>query len=580
MAICLGISGFYHDSAASLSRDGKILAASSEERFTRIKNDHNFPSNAIKYCLQATNTKIEDIDSIIFYDKPLLKLDRLIETVFSAVPFGLRFFCAAFPEWAKSKAFQKIQIINKLSEDFNCKHELIEKKLHFSYHHLSHAASAFYPSPFEEALVLTVDGVGEWNTLTIGIGKQNYLKIKKVINYPHSLGLLYSAFTYHCGFKINSGEYKLMGLAPYGTPRFKNIIYDNLIDVKEDGSFRLNIKFFDFQNDLKMTNKKFSKIFGVSPRDPSEKEFSQDYKDLAASIQTVLEEILIKLVSYHLKEYNQKNLCFAGGVALNCVANGKIESLSELEGFWIQPNAGDAGASLGAALVGEYLIEEGTLRVPIHSTKDMALGAKFSEEEIEFSLKKNNLNYLKLDKNNLTNEIAADLSQNRIIGLFYRNAEFGPRALGFRSILANPDNENIKEIINSRVKFRESFRPFAPIVLEADLDKYYLNPKSSPFMLKAYSSHETSKKEIPGVIHIDGSSRVQSINEEDHPLLFQVISNFKEITQSSVILNTSFNTKDEPIVNSPDDAIKTFLHTGLDTLYLENFKVTKENSNG
>ena len=582
----MGISAFYHDSAACILKDGKIIAAAQEERFTRKKHDPSYPYNAIEFVLNFANLKLSEVDKIVFFEKPFLKFERLLETYVGFAPKGFVSFAKAMPLWIKEKLFQKNFLFNKLkTHDEKYKSD---ENIFFSDHHLSHAASAFFPSPFKEAVVLTADGVGEWATTTVAVGKDNNLEIKKEIHFPHSLGLLYSAFTYYTGFKVNSGEYKLMGLAPYGTPVYENKIRE-LIDIKEDGTFRLNQEYFNYATGLTMTNDNFSNLFGQNPRDSKNEKITQFHMDIAASIQKITEEIMIKLAKAIRREYGIKNLCLAGGVALNCVANGKILQEKIFENIWIQPAAGDAGGSLGAALALWY-IEYGNIR-KVNSNDDMNgsyLGNEFSQEKIENELKDAGANFETMDYNNLIEKTSELLSKEKAIGWFQGRMEFGPRALGGRSIIGDPRSEKMQKNLNLKVKYRESFRPFAPSVLREDLSEWFDMNVDSPYMLlvanikqnRKIEMTEVEKKlfgidklnikrsEIPAITHVDYSARVQTVTKNTNSRYYDLISKFKEKTGCPVIVNTSFNVRGEPIVNTPKDAFNCFMGTELDYLII------------
>ena len=598
MRVILGISAFYHDSAATILVDGKIIAAAQEERFTRKKHDPSYPYNAIEFVLNYANLKLNDVDQIIFFEKPFLKFERLLETYVAFAPKGFKSFCRAMPIWLKDKLFQKKMLFNELKRhDDNFKDE---KKIYFSDHHLSHAASAFFPSPFKEAIVLTADGVGEWATTTVAVGKANNLAIKKEIHFPHSLGLLYSAFTYYTGFKVNSGEYKLMGLAPYGTPIYEDKIINNLIDIKEDGTFRLNQKYFNYATGLTMTSKKFHNLFGAEPRNSKEDQLTQFHMDIAASIQKVTEDIMIKLAKSLKEEFNIPNLCLAGGVALNCVANGKILKEKIFDNIWIQPAAGDAGGSLGAALA-LWHIEQNNPRV-VSLNDDMQgsyLGPKYSYKEIQNELDKIGAVYKIKNEEDLLNQTADDLSIGEAIGWFQGRMEFGPRALGNRSILGDPRSSEMQKNLNLKVKYRESFRPFAPSILKEDLTEWFNISEDSPYMLmvaninkdKTIKMTEDQKKlfgidklnikrsEIPAVTHVDYSARIQTVHKETNEKYYKLIKKFKEKTNCPVIVNTSFNVRGEPIVNTPSDAFNCFMGTNLDKLVVGNCYLDKKLQN-
>ena len=599
MTSILGISAFYHDSAACILIDGKITAAAHEERFTRKKHDANYPYHAIKFVLDFSNLELNQVDKIVFFEKPFLKFERLLETYVAFAPKGFVSFSKAMPLWIKEKLFQKNLLYNHLKEhDKNYKSD---ENIFFSDHHLSHAASAFFPSPFKEAVVLTADGVGEWATTTVAIGRDNNLEIKKEIHFPHSLGLLYSAFTYYTGFKVNSGEYKLMGLAPYGDPIYENKI-KQLVDIKEDGSFRLDQKYFNYATGLTMTNNKFNDLFGQKPRDPKNENINQFHMDIAASIQKVTEEIMIKLTKAIRKEYNIKNLCLAGGVALNCVANGKILKEKIFDNIWIQPAAGDAGGSLGAALALWYSENDNKRKIdPEDSMKGSYLGPEYSQEQIEKELELIGANFETLSYENIINQTSENLSKEKAIGWFQGRMEFGPRALGGRSILGDPRSDKMQKTLNLKVKYRESFRPFAPSILREDLNKWFEINVESPYMLlvaninseKQIEMSEAQKKlfgieklnikrsEVPAVTHVDYSSRIQSVNKKTNKPYYDLIKKFKEKTGCPIIVNTSFNVRGEPIVNTPRDAFNCFMGTELDYLVIGNciMDKNKQNSN-
>ena len=594
MVSILGISAFYHDSAAAIIVDGKILAAAQEERFTRKKHDSSYPFHAVAFVLKFAKLKLSEIDYVVFYEKPFLKFERLLETYVAFAPRGFRQFTKSMPSWLREKLFQKNMLMKLLNE--HDKNFLDEKKIFFSEHHLSHAASAFYPSPFNEAIVLTADGVGEWATTTVAIGKANDLSIKKEIHFPHSLGLLYSAFTYYTGFKVNSGEYKLMGLAPYGEPKYTDLIKDYLIDIKEDGSFKLSQEYFDYATGLKMTNNKFNKLFGQNPRDPKSEKLTQFHMDVASSIQSVTEEVMIKLTTSLRKEYNIKNLCLAGGVALNCVANGKILERKIFDNIWIQPAAGDAGGSLGAALALWYL----EFKKDRLSTKDEMqgsyLGPNYSQHEIENELKKIEANFKILDNDEITEKTSESLKNGDAVGWFQGRMEFGPRALGARSILGDPRSPTMQKNLNLKVKYRESFRPFAPSVLREDVDQWFKLSGDSPYMLvvaevledkKISMSNEEKKlfgieklnvkrSDIPAVTHVDYSARIQTVHKNTNSKYYDLIKRFKEKTGCPVLINTSFNVRGEPIVNTPTDAFNCFMATEMDKLVIGNCFLEKK----
>ncbi len=596
----LGISAFYHDSAACIIKDGKILAAAQEERFTRIKHDHSFPVNSIKFCMQESNINYSDLDSVVFYEKPFLKFERLLETYLAFAPKGFLSFIKSMPIWIKDKLFQKSKIIIELNKIFKIKKYNWDKKLFFSEHHLSHAASAFYPSPFKEAAILTLDAVGEWTTTSVALGNNNSLKIEKELNFPHSIGLLYSSFTYYLGFKVNSGEYKVMGLAPYGTPKYVDLIKNNLIHIYDDGSFKLNIDFFDFCTGLKMTNKNFNNLFGGPPRKPESK-ITQKEMDIAASIQVVTEEIVLKIAKQVSIETGQKNLCLAGGVALNCVINGTLNKKKIFENIWIQPAAGDAGGALGAAL-GIYYLHYKKKRV-IENNKDSMkgslLGPKFDNLKIEKDLISLKANYKKLNTEELINIVAKELKLGKAIGWMQGRMEFGPRSLGNRSIIADPRSKTMQRDLNLKIKFRENFRPFAPSILKEYCSEWFNLDGDSPYMLLVaeISNKKKIKSEninsniigleklnqirsiIPAVTHVDYTSRIQTVDEDHNKKYYNLIKKFNELTDCPIIVNTSFNIRGEPIICSPKDAFKCFMGTNLDLLVIENFIMYKNDQN-
>ena len=586
----LGISAFYHDSAAALIQDGNIISAAQEERFSRKKHDEKFPTEAIKQVLAEGKIKLSEIDHVVFFEKPFLKFERLLETYLAFAPKGFKSFSLAMPIWLREKLFQKkylFDLLQGLDENFND-----IKKIKFSEHHYSHAASAFYPSPFEEAIILTLDGVGEWATTTVAHGKGNKITMLKEIHFPHSLGLLYSAFTYYTGFKVNSGEYKVMGLAPYGKPVFKDLIIKNLIDLKEDGSFRLDMSYFNFATGLTMTNKKFENLFGQPTRKKENELLTQFHMDIAASIQAVTEEIVLRLTKDVAREYNLKNLCMAGGVALNCVANGKVLKQKIFENMWIQPAAGDAGGSLGAALAYWHQeLKQKRIVDPKDSMRGSYLGPKYENPIVEKELLSLKAIFKKYSENDLINILADELSKEKTIGWFQGRMEFGPRALGARSILADPRSEKMQKELNLKVKFRESFRPFAPSILAEDLSNWFELEDISPYMLlvgevkkniqipmsteqeKLFGIKKLNIKrsKIPAVTHVDYSARIQTVHQETNPRYYKLIKKFKEITGCPILVNTSFNIRGEPIVCSVRDAFKCLMGTNLDILVIEDF---------
>ena len=595
----LGISAFYHDSAAALLKDGEVIAAAQEERFTRKKHDASFPLNAINYVLDYAALNLADIDFVVFYDKPFLKFERLLETYLAFAPRGFISFKSALPVWIKEKLFQKT-LIKKQLQRFNPDYDW-QNKLLFSEHHLSHAASAFFPSPFDEAVVLTMDGVGEWATTSVAIGKGNSLKIIKEIHFPHSLGLLYSAFTYYTGFRVNSGEYKLMGLAPYGEPVYKDLILENLIDVKPDGSYRLDQSYFNYCTGLTMTNKKFDKLFGRSPRKPDEDELEQFHMDIAASIQAVTEEIVIKLTRALVEETGIRNLCLAGGVALNCVANGKVLRDKGFENIWIQPAAGDAGGALGAAFCGAYMFNNLERKVkPQDAMSGSYLGPEFEPDDIAQRLEKSGARFhFMKNLDDVVEKAAQCLSEEKVIGWFQGRMEFGPRALGGRSIIGDPRSTHMQKTMNLKIKYRESFRPFAPSVLCEDVQDWFELDTPSPYMLlvadvKKEKCHDMTeaenelfgidklnivRSEIPAITHVDYSARVQTVDRRTNPRYHALISRFKELSGCSVLINTSFNVRGEPIVCTPEDAFNCFMGTEMDVLVVGNYVLYKEEQN-
>ena len=598
MKTILGISAFYHDSAATILVDGKIVAAAQEERFTRIKHDSSYPYNAVQFVLNFAKIKLSDVDQIIFFEKPFLKFERLLETYVAFAPKGFKSFCMAMPIWLRDKLFQKKMIFNELKRHDNNFND--DKKIFFSDHHLSHAASAFFPSPFDESIVLTADGVGEWATTTVAIGKGNNLEIKKEIHFPHSLGLLYSAFTYYTGFKVNSGEYKLMGLAPYGNPIYKDLIINNLIDIKEDGSFNLDQSYFNYSTGLTMTNKKFDNLFGQKARNSKHEKLTQFHMDIAASIQIVTENIMIKLCKSLKDEFDIPNLCLAGGVALNCVANGKILKEKIFDNIWVQPAAGDAGGSLGAALALWHIEQKNPRKINQNdSMQGSYLGPEFSQKEIEEQLYKAGSNYKVLSDQDLIDKTVTDLTNGEAIGWFQGRMEFGPRALGARSILGDPRSEKMQKNLNLKVKYRESFRPFAPSILREDLSEWFDINVDSPYMLmvsnikknKSIEMTESQKKlfgidklnvkrsEIPSVTHVDYSARIQTVHINTNKKYFKLIEKFKEKTNCPILVNTSFNVRGEPIVNTPLDAFNCFMGTDLDKLVIGNCYLSKKDQN-
>jgi len=584
----LGISAFYHDSAAALLKDGEVIAAAQEERFTRKKHDHNFPANAVKYCLREAGITVSDLDAVAFYDKPFLKFNRLLETYLSYPGRGLNSFMMAIPLWLK----QKLWIPDLIEKETG----FLETVL-YPEHHESHAASAFFPSKFTEAAFLTIDGVGEYATASFGIGSGNRVKILGEINFPHSLGLLYSAFTYHAGFKVNSGEYKVMGLAPYGKPVYVDAIYKHLIDLKEDGSFKMNMDYFDYNTGLKMTNDKFSELFGGPAREP-ETNLTQREMDLACSVQVVTEEIVLRMARHIRKETGMKNLVLAGGVALNCVANGILLREKIFEDIWIQPAAGDAGGALGAAYIAYYhhFDNHPLPKGERDLQKGSSLGPAYKTEQIEDFLNKYNLPARKLETDELLDRVTDLMAEGRIIGWFHGRMEYGPRALGNRSIIGDARNPEMQKKMNLKIKFRESFRPFAPSVMYDKVHEWFDIDRESPYMLLVANVREEKQRkmteeesklwgidllnilrsEIPAVTHVDYSARIQTVHPDDNKRYYDLISRFYEKTGCPVIVNTSFNVRGEPIVESPLDAYKCFMRTEIDVLVLENFVLFKD----
>jgi len=584
----LGISAFYHDSAACLVQDGRIASAAQEERFTRKKHDQAFPKNAINYCLESNNLVSSDLDFVAFYDKPFLKFERILETYLSFAPSGISSFVKAIPLWIKEKLWMKEFIKTELN---------YEGQIVFSQHHQSHAASAFFPSPYQEAAFLTLDGVGEWATASFGVGKDNKINIQAEINFPHSLGLLYSAFTYYVGFRVNSGEYKLMGLAPYGEPKYKDLILSELMDLKEDGSFKLNMKYFNYCVGLTMVNKKFEKLFGGKPRKPESKLTQRDM-DLARSVQVVTEEVVLRMVKHIYKKTGQKNLCLAGGVALNCVANGRIIRESPIDNLWIQPAAGDAGGALGAALFTwyQYLESERVTNGIKDSQRGSYLGPAFENSDIVNYLNQNDVSYTQLKDDQIPEVIADLIAQQKVIGWFQGQMEFGPRALGARSIIGDPRSPKMQEIMNLKIKFRESFRPFAPSILKEKVTDFFDINQESPYMLlvapikqeirskiddnqdKLFGLDKLNliRSTIPAVTHVDYSARVQTVDEATNPLYYKMIKKFNDKYGCPIVINTSFNVRGEPIVCTPKDAYLCFMRTNIDYLIIGNCLIEKK----
>ncbi|MBI4243414.1 MAG: carbamoyltransferase [Planctomycetes bacterium] len=581
----LGISAFYHDSAASLVQDGEIIAAVQEERFTRKKHDHNFPVNSVNYCLKAAGLTMNDINYVAFYEKPFLKFERILETYMQFAPLGIRSFIKSMPLWIKQKLWMKEYIKKELN---------YSRVIVFTEHHESHAASAFFPSPFREAAILTMDGVGEWTTTSFGLGKDNVMNLIAELKFPHSLGLLYSAFTYFTGFKVNSAEYKVMGLAPYGEPKYKDVILSELIDLKDDGSFRMNMKYFNYCTGLKMTNSRFERLFGGPPRQPEAK-ITQREMDLARSIQEVTEEVVVRIAKHVRKDTGQNKLCLAGGVALNCVANGKLFKEKIFDDIWIQPAAGDAGGSLGAALFVwyQYLDNKRITDETSDSMYGALLGPDFSKGEILQFLNKNQIPFIELTDTELPKKVADLIAQEKVIGFFQGRMEFGPRALGARSIIGDARSPIMQETMNLKIKFRESFRPFAPSVLKEKASDYFELDKESPYMLlvadvkKEHRKHQVNneaagfdklkvvRSSIPAVTHVDYSARIQTVEKDTNPVFYEVISQLEKNYGCAVVINTSYNVRGEPIICTPADAYRCFMRTNIDYLVLGDFLLDK-----
>ncbi len=594
MARVLGISALYHDSAAALLEDGKIVAAAQEERFTRRKHDPRFPEKAVQYVLEEAGIALSNVDNVVFYDKPFLKFERLIETYIAVAPRGFNSFRMAMPVWLREKLFLK-DLLNKQLRKFDP--DFSVEKLLFAEHHISHAASAFYPSPFEEAIVLTVDGVGEWATTTVGIGRGSDLRILKELHFPHSLGLLYSAFTYYTGFKVNSGEYKVMGLAPYGVPKFKDLILEHLVDLKDDGSFRLNQKYFNYTTGLTMTSKALEDLFGHPVRKPETDQLTQFHMDIAASVQAVTEEIMLRITRDLAREHGIRNLCMAGGVALNCVANGKILRDGAFDNLWVQPAAGDAGGALGAAYaVWHQEMKQPRTTGPGDQMRGAYLGPKFDDDVIAKELETAGAKFSTHEKDEVINLTAQAVADGKAVGWFQGRMEFGPRALGARSILGDPRSETMQKTLNLKVKYRESFRPFAPSVLREDVGDWFELEEDSPYMLIVADVQENIRRkmteeedalfgidklnirrsDIPAVTHVDYSARVQTVHQDTNPEYHALISKFKELTGCALVVNTSFNVRGEPIVCTPTDAFRCFMGTDIEVLAIGNCILRKE----
>jgi carbamoyltransferase len=591
----LGISAFYHDSAAALIEDGRLVGAAQEERFTRKKHDSGFPEHAVQYCLDAANLKLADVDYVAFYDKPFLKFERLLETYLAYAPRGFNSFRMAMPLWLKEKLFQKTLLrdeMKKWQPDFDW-----QKRLLFGEHHQSHAASAFFPSPYEEAAILCMDGVGEWATTSLGWGQGNKLEMLREIHFPHSLGLLYSAFTYYTGFKVNSGEYKVMGLAPYGEPKFKDTILNNIVDLKEDGTFRLDQSYFDYCTGLRMTNDKFAALFG-GPRRTPEELLTQKHMDLAASIQAVTEEIVLRLAKSVKKETGAKNICLAGGVALNCVANGKLLREGLFDGIWVQPAAGDAGGAVGAAYAAYhgFLGQGRQLNGHLDGMAGSYLGPEYGDDEIAERLTKAGAKFIRLTHEQTIEQTAQALADAKAVGWMQGRMEFGPRSLGARSILGDARSPTMQKTLNLKVKYRESFRPFAPAVLREDLGDYFDIKTDSPYMLMVAPVNESRRRamtaeeqalfgidklnvprsDIPAVTHVDYSARIQTVHKETNPAFHDLLASFKAKTGCAVVVNTSFNVRGEPIVCTPEDAFRCFMGSEIDVLVVGNCFLRKE----
>lgn len=592
--IILGISAYYHDSAAALVQDGDIIAAAQEERFTRVKHDPGFPAQAISYCLEEAGVELGNVDYVVFYDKPLIKFERLLETYLAYAPSGFRSFLAAMPVWLKEKLYLKSVLKKELAALGDCKTVDLPQLL-FTEHHQAHAASAFFPSPFQKAAVMCLDGVGEWASTSIWLGDGNSLTPQWEIDFPHSLGLLYSAFTYYTGFKVNSGEYKLMGLAPYGEPIYVDLILDNLLDLKEDGTFRLDMSYFNYATGLTMTNSKFDNLFGAPARQ-SEGDLGQREMDIAASIQKVTEIVVLRLGKTVKKELGVGHLCLAGGVALNCVSNGELLRSEVFDDIWIQPAAGDAGGALGAALsVWHEYLDNPRIVNPADSMKGSYLGCCYSDNEIETYLHSVNASYKKLDNENLWAQLAEILDDGNVIGWMQGRMEFGPRALGARSIIGDPRNTKMQSVMNLKIKYRESFRPFAPIVLADRVSDYFVHDGKSPYMLivapvkddiRLPMTNEQKqlfgieklnvpRSQLPAVTHVDYSARIQTVHKETNSNLYELLKSFDKRTGCAVLVNTSFNVRGEPIVNTPEDAYRCFMRTEMDYLVIENYLLAK-----
>lgn len=592
----LGISAFYHDSAAALVKDGEIIAAAQEERFSRDKHDQSLPANAARYCLEEAGIGLDQVDFVAFYEKPILTFNRLLETYLAFAPRGLPSFLKAMPLWVKEKIFQK-SLIHKGLNGLGLG-QLPEQKIVFGFHHQSHAASAFYPSPFKDAAILVVDGVGEWATTSLGYGRETSVEMLDEIRFPHSLGMLYSAFTYYLGFKVNDGEYKMMGLAPYGEPRFVDVIFDKLIDVKPDGSFRLNLEYFNYCTGLTMTNGRFDQLFGAPPRKP-EAPLTQRDMDLARSTQVVVEEVLLKLARTLHERTGSENLCMAGGVALNCVANGRLLREGPFKNIWVQPAAGDAGAAIGAAMEAYFRLGESTVSRPSGGSDAMKgtyLGPAFDMKAVRAALEARNAVFEELEEAELVDAVVSALADDKVVGWFQGRMEFGPRALGNRSILGDARSPRMQHMLNMKVKYRESFRPFAPIVLRQDVSEFFELDRDSPYMMlvapiregrRLYQADgapaafglerlDQLRSDLPAITHVDFSARIQTVDGKENPRMFRLLESFKAGTGYGVLVNTSFNVRDEPIVCTPDDAYRCFMGTEMDVLVIENAILFKD----
>ncbi len=569
----LGLSAFYHDSASALIVDGQVIAAAQEERFSRKKFDAGFPTQSIKYCLQQGNLNLSNLDEIVYYEKPFLSFERLLSSIVSTAPHSLLTFLSAMPIWMREKLDTRSHLTKILKRDFP---EEILPPLSFSQHHLSHAAAAFYPSPFESSAILCLDGVGEWACTSGWQGQGNNIESLWEMSFPHSLGLLYSAFTTFCGFKVNSGEYKLMGLAPYGEPCFVDVILRELIDLKIDGSFRLNTKYFPFVSSLRMTNQNFAHLFGINPREP-ESALPQIYKNLAASIQKVTEEIMLRLAKTLKKQTGSENLCLGGGVALNCVANGVIAREKIFKNIWVQPAAGDAGSALGAAFASYHLHHKAKRAIqPPDKMRGSFLGPRYDKKSIHDFLQSVDAKFSELEKSEILSQTCQDLKDQKIVGWFQGSMEYGPRALGARSILGDPRHPDMQSRMNLKIKFRESFRPFAPIILDERCEEIFKDAFHNPYMLFVTHIKDQYRNSFPAITHLDGSARIQTVTQKENPFLHELLARFEKETGCPLLVNTSFNVRGEPIVCSPEDALRCFIQTDIDSLVIENFYLRKQ----